>query len=62
MIEYPDEVTEVQWRVIWFPPDKPDQTYIGTEGNVRRKAEYHAEWNPIIERREVIAKSWEAAE
>lgn len=58
---YPDEVEETQWRVIWFPPEKEHRTFSGSEAAVRRKAssENVADWNPIIERREVTIRMWE---
>lgn len=64
MIEYPDEVIDYEWRVIWFPPTKKDQVFQGDEDAVRRKAARDdvAEWNPIIEKRRVVQSPWEAAE
>lgn len=61
---YPDEQTEEQWRVVWFPPDKPDQFFVGTEAQVRRRmaTESVAEWNPIIEKRVIVVHPWEGAE
>lgn len=60
---YPDRVAEEQWRVIWFPPGNPDQTFVGTEAAVRRKAATQAvsEWCPIIEKREIVVGPWESA-
>lgn len=52
-----DEV-EVQWRVAWFPPDKPDQTFTGTEEAVRRRAEREIADNPIIDKREITVGPW----
>lgn len=49
---------EIQWRVIWFPPDRPEGTFSGSEQAVRRRAEQQTEWNPIIERREIITTPW----
>lgn len=53
-----DEGVEVQWRVTWFPPGK-DQVARGTEAKVRRIAQQQAEWNPIIEWREVTIGPWQ---
>lgn len=61
MIQYPGVEVEEQWRVIWFPPDQPDQVFTGTEAAVRRKAasESVAEWFPIIEKRRITVEPWE---
>lgn len=53
------EKTEVQWRVTWFPPDRAQRQFTGTERAVRKRAEEEDYWNPIIERREVIVSEWE---
>lgn len=45
---------EIQWRVVWFPPDKDNVTWTtSNEGMAVVKAEAPgvAEWNPLIESR-----------
>lgn len=58
---YPDTDTEEEWRVIWFPADKPDQIFQGDERAVRRRAasDNVKEWNPIVEKRTVTVSPWE---
>jgi hypothetical protein len=50
---------EVQWRVTWFPPDAPDRSFTHmSENNVRQIARREAEWNPLIEHREIVTGDW----
>lgn len=57
-----DAESETQWRVTWFPPDKDEVTRTGTERQVLKMNELQAEWNPIIEKREIIVGDWEIFE
>lgn len=57
-----EESVEEVWRVTWFPPDKEQLSVQGTEAKVRTIADREAEWNPIIERRQIIRTAWELAE
>lgn len=52
--------TEVQWRAIWFPPDRPQRSFVGEEASVRRRAAEMDEvgWHPLVERREVTTTPW----
>lgn len=51
---------QYEWRVVWFPPDRKDQTRVGTEEMCRswfqeEKLQGHC---PILECRTVIASEW----
>lgn len=48
----------IEWRVTWFPYDRDRVTRTGTESYVRKLADEHAEFNPIIETRKLIAEDW----
>ena len=54
-----DAESETQWKVTWFPPDRNEVTRTGTERQVLKQAELQAEWNPIIEKREITVGPWE---
>lgn len=54
-----DAESETQWKVTWFPPDRNEVTRTGTERQVLKMADLQAEWNPIIEKREIIVGDWE---
>lgn len=41
-----------EWRVTWFPPDRPFARLVGTESQCRKAADRQSEWNPILESRE----------
>lgn len=56
---YPGVREGYEWRVVWFPPDKPHSIFHGTEEQVRKRAETEAEWNPLVERRPYTLGSWE---
>lgn len=56
----PREVeSETQWKVTWFPPDRADVTRTGNKRQILKQAELQADWNPIIEKREIIVGDWE---
>ena len=57
MIGQEEEGAELQWRVTWFPPDG-DTYRVGSEGLIRRLAAKQAEWNPVIETREIVVGEW----
>ena len=54
-----DAETETQWKVTWFPPDRADVVRTGTQRQVFKMAELQAEWNPIVEKREIVVGDWE---
>lgn len=51
--------SETQWRVIWFPPDRKDVIRTGNERQVKKMAELHADFAPIIETRRIVVGQWE---
>ena len=55
--------TEVQWRVTWFPPGRPDGFSQPCSGDqVRRLANEKAEYAPVIESRTVLVDPWQIVE
>ena len=51
---------QVQWRVVWFPPDRHQRSRVVLdEQAARRLAADVAPDAPIIERREVTTTPWE---
>lgn len=53
----------VEWRVTWFPFDAPERSQTSVdEGKIRRTAEAHAEFNPIVESRVIEVGPWEMVE
>jgi len=54
-----DAESETQWKVTWFPPDRHHAIRTGTERQVRYAAKLQAEWNPIIEKREITVGPWQ---
>ena len=57
-----DAESETQWKVTWFPPDQDEVTRTGNERAVRKTAQLKADWNPIIEKREIVVQPWEIVE
>lgn len=56
-------MTETQWRVTWFPPNRPDQSRTSdNEASIRHTAETYAEWAPIIESRTIHVGPWRLEE
>lgn len=51
-----------QWRITWFPPDRESVIRTGGERTVKKQAKLHADWNPIIEKREIVVGEWETVE
>jgi hypothetical protein len=51
--------SETQWKVTWFPPDRSDVVRTGTERQIRKQAQLQADWNPIVEKREIVVGPWE---
>lgn len=54
--------SETQWKVTWFPPDRNEVVRTGTETQVLKMAILQAEWNPIIEKREIVVGAWETVD
>jgi hypothetical protein len=51
--------SEVQWKITWFPPDRSDVVRTGSEVQIRKQAQLQAEWNPIVESREITVGPWQ---
>ena len=57
-----DAESETQWKVTWFPPDQDEVTRTGNERAVKKTAQLKDDWNPIIEKREIVVGPWEIVE
>jgi hypothetical protein len=54
---------ETQWRVVWFPYDKPVATKTARNlTHAREIAAQHADHAPIVESRTVTCTPWDAVE